>query len=193
MNSFTSDTDVEEKTDNALSSDIVGGMFGLDVMTDAPVAQPKFFGDEGSIFLANARSGINLLIRELNPAQVWFPSYLCNVMLGAVDQGAASIRFYEIDYDLKIQSREWIKGVLEGDLVIFIDYFGLYKPKEIPWRLCGGIQINRSKIPLKVDGLTEPSRDWWLKSLTASVMRREFDICSGNRESVDRNQGSKGI
>lgn len=34
------------------------------------------------------------------------------------------LRFYEIDYDLKARSNQWVSEVASGDLVIFIDYFG---------------------------------------------------------------------
>jgi dTDP-4-amino-4,6-dideoxygalactose transaminase len=44
-------------------------------------------------------------------------------MLDGVDPNV-TLRFYEVDYDLKVRSNEWVSEVTSGDLVIFIDYFG---------------------------------------------------------------------
>jgi hypothetical protein len=74
--------------------------------------------------MANARSGIWLLVNHLCPPQVWVPSYLCRVIPRAIDPNITVLRFYEVDYDLRIRSNQWIAEVASGDLVIFIDYFG---------------------------------------------------------------------
>jgi hypothetical protein len=37
-----------------------------------------------------------------------------------------ALRFYEVDYDLRVQSNQWISEVTSGDLVIFIDYLLSY-------------------------------------------------------------------
>ena len=101
---------------------IVGGMFGL-----APAAlnhnQPPPFLRERNIFLANARSGISLLVDLLSSTQVWMPSYLCGVMLEAVGDPSL-VRFYEVAYDLSIPNLSWVDEVKKNDLVLLIDYFG---------------------------------------------------------------------
>jgi dTDP-4-amino-4,6-dideoxygalactose transaminase len=99
---------------------IVGGMFGLQCLSTEGEAPP--FLRSKHLLLANARSGIRLLVDLLSPPHVWMPSYLCNVMLQAVKD--TEPRFYEVDYDLSIRSLAWLDRVGEGDLVLVIDYFG---------------------------------------------------------------------
>jgi hypothetical protein len=115
----------DDRPNNDNNPKIIGGMFGLGrngFYNDLP---PFLKGK--SLLLANARSGIALLERKLAPSQIWFPSYLCDVMLRAVTprkENRTQIRFYGINYELEISSLEWVKEVQEGDLVVFIDYFG---------------------------------------------------------------------
>ena len=112
-----------------MSSDnkIIGGMFGLPETVASKVAiephQSKFL-DESNLFLANARSGIMILIDLLEPASVWMPSYLCPTMIEVVDQKKTNLRFYEVDYNLHISSTDWVDQIQTGDLVVLIDYFG---------------------------------------------------------------------
>ena len=112
-----------------LNSDnkIIGGMFGLPKTVDPKVAiephQWKFL-DESNLFIANARSGIMILIDLLEPASVWMPSYLCPTMIEVVDQKKTNLRFYEVDYNLHISSTDWVDQIQTGDLVVLIDYFG---------------------------------------------------------------------
>jgi len=55
---------------------IIGGMFGLEEILNPNSSAPPFL-DNRSILLANARSGIALLVELLSPAHVWMHSYLC--------------------------------------------------------------------------------------------------------------------
>ena len=101
-------------------------MFGLPETVEPKVAiethQWKFL-DESNLFLANARSGIMILIDLLEPASVWMPSYLCPTMIEVVDQKKTNLRFYEVDYNLHISSTDWVDQIQTGDLVVLIDYF----------------------------------------------------------------------
>lgn len=105
------------------SKKIIGGVFGLD-LTDPYFKNSPPFLDEKNIFLANGRSGIDFLVRELSPRQVWMPSYLCGTMLEGIKHNDFSYRFYAVDYDLKFSHRDWLDAVGENDLVVFIEYFG---------------------------------------------------------------------
>jgi dTDP-4-amino-4,6-dideoxygalactose transaminase len=102
---------------------LIGGSFGLEETLGFNSCRPPFLADE-NVFLVNARSGILLLVELLAPGKVWLPSYLCSAIVDAVEKGATSIGFYEVDYDLTITSRAWLEDVRRGDLVILIDYFG---------------------------------------------------------------------
>ncbi len=102
---------------------IIGGMFGLEDFRELPEHPlPHLQGKH--ILLANARSGIRLLVEQLRPATVWMPSYLCGSMIQAVNPTDSRIRYYEVDYDLNIPSLEWLEFVRAGDLVVCIAYFG---------------------------------------------------------------------
>lgn len=106
---------------------IIGGMFGLPETVEPKVAiephQWKFL-DESNLFIANARSGIMILIDLLEPASVWMPSYLCPTMIEAVEQNKTNLRFYEVGYNLHISLTDWVDQIQTGDLVVLIDYFG---------------------------------------------------------------------
>jgi len=106
---------------------IIGGMFGLphELHHKKPIDPGRWlFLNNSNLFLANARSGIWILIDQLKPRNVWMPSYLCPTMVHAVNKEKTNLRFYEIDYDLKIASMDWINHIQTNDLVIIIDYFG---------------------------------------------------------------------
>jgi hypothetical protein len=206
---------------NDQTNSIIGGMFGLEWepgfgMRD--MKPPFLTGRE--IFLVNARSGIWLLVNQLRPLQVWVPSYLCHTIAGAIDPNATVLRYYEVDYDLKVRSNQWISEVGSGDLVIFIDYFGfpydhllgyqikkkgayvledaaqallsahvgmvsdfvLFSPRKWIGVPDGGILRFPVGTPANGISLEGPDATWWLKSLHASILRREFDDGLPTRE-----------
>lgn len=104
---------------------IIGGMFGLDARFQ-PAPSPPPFIEPGSLLLANARSGIRILIEELEPRRVWMPSYLCGAMLDGA--GAAAVEFYSVDRSLVVTD---LGDAGKGDLVIVIDYFGFPAPTRL--------------------------------------------------------------
>ena len=110
---------------NVSSLSTVGGMFGLEIgganRTQNRGTAPLFLrGDP--LLLTMARSAFLILHRTLKPGKVWLPSYLCDVVLGALPGDA--ICFFAIDERLQIIERDWMNDVHEGDMVVFIDYFG---------------------------------------------------------------------
>jgi hypothetical protein len=113
---------------------IIGGLFGLECEPHSRGIPPPFLTGK-DIYLVNARSGIWLLVNWLRPRQVWVPSYLCHTILGAIVPKVAIPRFYEVDYDLKVRSEQWVSEVASGDLVIFIDYFGFPYDKTLGARI----------------------------------------------------------
>lgn len=102
---------------------IIGGLFGLEYEETPREVTPSFISGR-DLFLVNGRSGIWLLVNRLRPPQAWVPSYLCHTIVGAIDPNMTVLRFYEVNYDLRVQSNQWVSEVTSGDLVIFIDYFG---------------------------------------------------------------------
>jgi len=103
-----------------MNNELIGGIFGFVDLLKIEGQIPPFLGGR-ELLLCNARSGINVLSSLLKPQVVWVPSFLCDVMLKAVQN--LDVRFYEVDSDLQI-SREWLDNVQKGELVVFIDYFG---------------------------------------------------------------------
>lgn len=102
---------------------IIGGMFALAEPLHQRRSAPPFCLDS-SLLLANARSGIAVLIELLSPGRVWMPSYFCNHVLQTVIDGRVTVSFYGVNYDLALPSMEWISAVCPGDLVVLADYFG---------------------------------------------------------------------
>ena len=98
-------------------------MFGLQEMSNPQGSTPPFLNNN-AVLLTNARSGILLLVELLSPSQVWMPSYLCETMIESVSKSPATVKFYEIDYNLTMQSLDWTDSILPNDLVVVIDYFG---------------------------------------------------------------------
>lgn len=109
-------------------SHIIGGMFGLKIEPDVHRTAPPFL-TKPHMLLSTARSVIALVVECLRPSSVWMPSYLCDVMLKAVD--GSVVQFYPVDAHLRIASSEWIDKLREGDLVVFIDYFGFPTDSEM--------------------------------------------------------------
>jgi dTDP-4-amino-4,6-dideoxygalactose transaminase len=107
----------------SLKPRIIGGMFGLDRDLFFRDVLPPFLNQK-EIFLVDARSGIFLVCEMLKPGTVWLPSYLCEVMLTPLEKANMHVRFYEVNYNLQLRSNNWISEVEQGDLVIFIAYFG---------------------------------------------------------------------
>ena len=116
------------------NNSIIGGLFGLECgLHPQGTTAPFLTGRE--VFLVNARSGIWLLVNQLQPPQVWVPSYLCHTITESIDPNITVLCFYEVDYDLRVRSNQWVSEVTSGDLVIFIDYFGFPFDHEIGARV----------------------------------------------------------
>jgi hypothetical protein len=120
----------KQTTQSKKPNSIIGGLFGLESAPQLQTLTPPFLS-ERDVFLVNARSGIWLLVNRLRPPQVWVPSYLCHTIAGAIDTNVTVLRFYEVDYDLKVRSNQWVSEVMSGDMVIFIDYFGFSYDRQL--------------------------------------------------------------
>lgn len=103
-----------------MTNQIIGGMFGLVEPTSLNKGTPPFLSDK-DLLLVNARSGLSLVAELLQPSKIWMPSFLCDVMLKAVQN--FDVQFYEVDRNLHILP-DWLKNIQRGELVILIDYFG---------------------------------------------------------------------
>src|ERR1051325_8942509 len=99
---------------SASAHKIIGGMFGIELPTDARLSSPPFLTPY-SLLTANARSAIYLVANLLKPARVWLPSYVCGTILPALGQMA--VHFYLVRSDLSVPE---FQGPGEGDLVIII-------------------------------------------------------------------------
>lgn len=101
----------------------MGGMFGLQGEIRGNPAKAHRMNPDG-LLLVNARSAIWFITRHLAPRIVWLPSFLCGAICEAVSKAGAEVRFYPMDYDLRMASDLWIDEVDQEDIVVFIDYFG---------------------------------------------------------------------
>lgn len=109
---------------------VVGGMFGLADLHELQPATPPPFLHPRDILTHSARSGLRLLLTELQPERIWLPSFLCPAILTET-AGLAKHSFYEPGLDLRGADRKWIRKVQEGDFVLLIDYFGFRPDPEL--------------------------------------------------------------
>ena len=102
---------------------LIGGLLGIEEITNKPTKEPGFF-DGRHLRLADARSGIWLLVELLSPKNVWMPSFVCKVMIEAVEKAGVPVCHFDLNYDMKLNSLDWIDQVQPNDLVIIVDYMG---------------------------------------------------------------------
>jgi hypothetical protein len=127
---FWAETRLEMAMPRGKNRKIIGGMFELQVGHVDQIILPTFL-QGNHILTINARSAFFLAAKVLAPKTIWFPSYLCDVMIEAANLLPCDIRFFEIGQDLSVTNLNWISNVSAGDLVIFIDYFGFPADNEL--------------------------------------------------------------
>jgi hypothetical protein len=136
---------------------IVGGVFGLAEPVDAVQASSILdrLDADDILFMASARSGILLAARLVDPATVWFPSYLCEAAVKPVRR-EFNIRFYPVDADLE-PAREWLEDISAGDLVCVVDYFGWRAPVDLmaDARDAGAVILEDASQALLTNGIGE--------------------------------------
>lgn len=106
---------------------IVGGVFGLGEpwpLAGAREVSNWLFQGAGCWRLANASSAFWLVARALQPGKVWLPSFLCPSVVRAFLEAGVRVEFFPIDKQLKVVDDHWLERVVEGDLVVRINYFG---------------------------------------------------------------------
>ena len=114
---------------------VIGGVFGWPAEAAMAGSGACPFLRGGELLLANGRCGIAVALEQLNPGNVWLPSYICPSLLVAVNRPGTTLKFYEVDDRLRIASAEWLGDVRRGDLVLFIDYFGIRFDQEFAYRV----------------------------------------------------------
>jgi len=102
---------------------LIGGLLGIEEITQDTTVDPGFF-EGNNLRLADARSGIWLLVELLSPKTVWMPSFACKVMIEAVEKAGVPVCHFDLNYDMKLNSLDWIDQVQTNDLVILLDYMG---------------------------------------------------------------------
>jgi dTDP-4-amino-4,6-dideoxygalactose transaminase len=113
-----------------VAATLVGGVFGLaPTAPGASTAAPPFSMD-GAVLLASGRAAVRLLCEELRPPAVWLPSYLCPILLTAV-QDIAAVRFYPQAADLRSCRGDWLDRIEPRELVVLVDYFGFPCDSEV--------------------------------------------------------------
>lgn len=125
---------------------IIGGMFGLEMQAPTPSKTGRVLPPSlgfAHVLLATARCALHCIVEHVHPRQIWFPSYLCGVMLQAVRPGTAQVRFFPVDGALRVSADTWLEDVVAGDVVVFIDYFGFSEWREMGERVksLGGIVV----------------------------------------------------
>ena len=109
---------------------VVGGVFATGAEGDADAA-PAFLRRPDQLRLANARSGLRLLQRQLRPARTWLPAFICESMSRQVAAEGGELRWYALDEKLEARELDWLDEVQRGDLVLVVDYFGFVTHHEL--------------------------------------------------------------
>jgi hypothetical protein len=95
--------------------DAIGGYFGLELRNG-----PHFHA--GAIRLNTARNCLEYLLRARGLTKVYFPRYLCDVMLQPMDRLGIDYEFYPVDDNLDAVFEAKLG---EREAFIYINYFGL--------------------------------------------------------------------
>lgn len=102
---------------------LIGGLFGFPEISEGANCRPSFLGDRSMCFV-NARSALATLVDYLSPCTVWLPSFVCEVVVSALEKNCAEIRYYGINRYLRPVPLDWVEKVGAGDIVLIIDFFG---------------------------------------------------------------------
>jgi hypothetical protein len=101
----------------------MGGPFALAEAGAAP--RPLPWSARGvAIATADARSALKIVRDLVAPRRVWLPSYLCDSVLSGLSDGDTALTFYPVDLRLQLPDRRWLSSVRQGDLAVFVSYFG---------------------------------------------------------------------
>lgn len=102
---------------------VIGGLFGIPDIPDIPPEKPPFLTVSGQLWsLANARSGLWVVVQSLRPDKVWLPSFLCDALVEVLPPWQVS--YYPVNAKLKVATSAWLGEVSKNDLIVVIDYFG---------------------------------------------------------------------
>lgn len=101
---------------------IIGGVFGLELVSIAK--GDSIFTSSVKYYLSFRRT-IYKLCQRFNPGTAWAPSYLCGVMLDSFRQLKVPIPYYNAGPNFETGSDDWMVDVVQGDLVLVVNYFVL--------------------------------------------------------------------
>lgn len=94
----------------------IGGYF------DLGLSDRGEFPHQNALFLNSGRHGFEYLLRARQAKRVYLPKYTCDVMLEPLKKHNIPYVFYAITESLEIES---IPGLVEGDILLYTNYFGV--------------------------------------------------------------------
>ena len=69
-------------------------------------------------------AGLNILIKVLNLTTIWIPAYICP-SVHVYCEDICQVRYYHLDDQFKPLMTDLEDGVLAGDAVLLVNYFGI--------------------------------------------------------------------
>lgn len=106
---------------------IIGGIFPL---PDAPLPEPSAWPlPSQGVWTCNARSGLWLLLRDLQPERLWLPTYLCPELYRSLP-AEIPLHFYPLLPGQPPADLSWTLGLHSEDLVLCPAYFG-FPPEAV--------------------------------------------------------------
>lgn len=145
----------------------LGGFFGLespDPCVEGESVLTRWTGAAGSVGFHNARSGFAWLVRSLEPATVWLPSYLCADMDVPT---SARLRRYRVDASLFLDDPAFEEALAPGDMVVAVAYFGApvcERLRRLARRRDDVTWVEDRAQALALDDADAVAAAWWLYS-----------------------------
>ena len=101
----------------------IGGFFGLEPPAGPPGPAANFGGPH-QLHFWNARSALAHLLSTVGARRVWMPAYICVETASAAAEDGRDVLFYSVGRDLTPNGTALAAGLLAGDAVVGVDYFG---------------------------------------------------------------------
>jgi len=105
-----------------------GGFFPLEFRTPHIGVNSRIAHLKGATPFYNARSAISALISSNPVRDVLLPHYICPVVIQAVEQAGATMRFFPINPDFTFNYKELAQMARDGSLLVIPCYFGVRMP-----------------------------------------------------------------
>lgn len=104
-------------------SKLIGGTFAYPKLPKKHLCSEYDFLCKKNLFMANARSVLIAILKIKGISKIWLPSFCCSSVVKALLNDFI-VKFYPIDYNLKVIKTEWLHSLDSVSAFVHINYFG---------------------------------------------------------------------